>query len=360
MKIGIVGLPNVGKSTLFNALLKKQVALVANYPFATVEPNVGMVDVPDDRLDMLVEMVQKEGGAPPGKVIPAVVKFVDIAGLVKGAAEGEGLGNQFLSHIREVDAIVHVLRDFEDENVARAGSVDPEHDREVVETELVLADIQMLDKRLEVERRNARVGDKESKKRLKVIEKLYGPMSGGQFATSVDLSKEEKILAKDLNLLTLKPIIYVHNILENKVGKGNTEFEGTNSIQLCAKLESELASLSDEEQKEYLGGYGLEISGLDKVIRLGYEVLGLQTFFTLRLPKEIRAWTVEVGTKAPQAAGVVHSDFEKGFISAEVILIEDLVAVGGWKKAKEKGKIRVEGKKYVVQDGDVILFRFSV
>jgi len=335
-------------------LLKKQVAVVANYPFATIEPNVGMVDVPDERLDRLVEMISEE--TPPQKVIPAVVKFVDIAGLVKGAAEGEGLGNKFLSHIREVDALVHVLRDFDDPDVSRAGSKDPVHDREVVETELILADIQVLEKRISAERKAARVGDK---KKLKVLEKILEKMSEGASALSVGLSKEEKELIKGVNLLTLKPVIYVYNVAESGVGKGKDDIESTNSIQLCAKMEADLASLSDEEQKEYLAEYNLEISGLDQVIRLGYEVLGLHTFFTMKLPKEVRAWTLRVGEKAPHAAGIVHTDFERGFISAEVITVNDLIDLGGWKKAKEKGKIRVEGKNYVVKDGDVILFRSS-
>ncbi|MBT6401761.1 redox-regulated ATPase YchF [candidate division WWE3 bacterium] len=365
MQIGIIGLPNVGKSTLFNALLKKQVALAANYPFATIEPNIGIVDVPDYRLDRLVEVVQSEYGVMngtkpiPEKIIPAVVKFVDIAGLVKGASEGEGLGNKFLSHVREVDALVHVIRDFEDENIARAGSVDADSDREIIETELALADIQILDKRIESEQRNARSQDKQAIKKLAAYEKLMVALAKGELASTVSLSDDEKVLVRDLNLLTLKPMIHVYNVSESAAVTASEHPEDTNSVQLSAKLEAELSSLTDEEQEEYLKELGLHASGLDKVIRRGYDILGLQTFLTAG-PKEVRAWTVKSGFFAPQAAGVIHTDFERGFISAEIIGFKDLAELGGWKKAKEKGKIRIEGKNYVMQDGDVVEFRFSV
>ncbi len=372
MQVGIIGLPNVGKSTLFNALLKKQVALAANYPFATVEPNVGIVDVPDERLNKLAELVKIEfgghrdqkGGKPtreiPEKIIPAVVKFVDIAGLVKGASEGEGLGNQFLSHIREVDAIVHVIRDFEDENVTRAGSINPKSDKEIIETELILADLQVLEKRMESAQKDYRaVSDKETAKKLVVYEKLLKSLRAGELALAVRLSEEEKELIKDLNLLTFKPIIEVFNVSEDTVVAGEDLAGSTNSVQLCAKLESELSSLSEKEQEEYLKELGLKSSGLDKVIKLGYDILGLQTFFTAG-PKEVRAWTITKGSKAPQAAGKIHTDFERGFISAEVVSYENLMAADGWKAAKDKGLIRIEGKTYEMKDGDVVEFNFSV
>ncbi len=288
MQIGIIGLPNVGKSTLFNALLKKQVALAANYPFATIEPNIGIVDVPDARLDKLTELVK------PAKTVPAVVKFVDIAGLVKGASEGEGLGNKFLSHVREVDALVHVIRKFEDDDIARAGSTDPESDREVIETELMLADLQSVEKMIEKDQRIARSGDKEGLERIKLLDKLYQALSNGEMTSSVILTEKEEVLVKSFNLLTIKPMIQVYNVFEDAFIKGS---------------------------------FGIHASGLDKVIKRGFDILGLHTYFTAG-EKEVRAWTIEKGDKAPQAAGKIHTDFERGFISAEVISFNDYVACG--------------------------------
>ncbi len=359
ISIGIVGLPNVGKSTLFNALLKRQAALAANYPFATIEPNIGVVDVPDDRMDKLADVVRTEYKKDPAKMVPAVIKFIDIAGLVKGASQGEGLGNKFLSHIREVDAIVHVVRAFEDDNVVRAGSTDPESDIAVINTELILADLQLLEKKIENEQKLARGGNKESFERLRVYEKLSVVLNSGNLASSVELSEEELLLIKDLNLLTLKPAMFVYNVSEASLMKPKDRESGKESIYLSARLEEELVNLSDEERAEYMQELGIHASGLDKVIKRGYELLNLQTFFTAG-PKEVHAWTITKGTKAPQAAGKIHTDFERGFISAEVIGVNELVSAGGWKKAKELGLIRIEGKEYVMRDGDVVEFRFSV
>lgn len=353
LSIGIIGLPNVGKSTLFNALLKKQVALAANYPFATIEPNVGIVDVPDPRLDKLTELVK------PEKTIPAVVKFVDIAGLVKGASEGEGLGNKFLSHVREVDALVHVIRKFEDDEITRAGSVDPESDRLVIETELMLADLQTVEKMLEREQKFTRTGNKESIERVKLLDRIYQALNAGKVASTVTLSEDEEKIVKTFNLMTVKPMIQVYNVSEDAFIRGNFESTGNNIIHLCAKVEAEVSELSETEQLEYLRELGIHASGLDKVIKRGYDILGLHTYFTAG-PKEVRAWTIKKGDKAPQAAGVIHTDFERGFISAEVIAYIDYVDCGSKVVAKEKGKLRIEGKNYVVNDGDVIEFRFSV
>ncbi len=363
LSIGIVGLPNVGKSTLFNALLKKQQALAANYPFATIEPNVGIVDVPNERLQHLCAVVRNDYGGKAGdrevpeKIIPAVVKFVDIAGLVEGAAQGEGLGNKFLSHIREVDAIVHVVRAFEDENVAKAGSTTPENDIKVVETELGLADLQVLEKRITAEQRNARGNNKEAFEKLQIYEKLMIVLDKGEPAREAVLTDKERTLIKDLNLLTLKPVMYIYNVSEKDIRSPHDR--EASGLYLCAKLEEDLISLDDSEKKEYMRELGIHVSGLDKVITRGYELLGLQTFLTAG-PKEVRAWTIRKGTKAPQAAGTIHTDFERGFISAEVIDFDSLIRVGSWKKAKEQGLVRLEGKNYVMQDGDVVEFRFSV
>lgn len=367
MQIGIIGLPNVGKSTLFNALLKKQVALSANYPFATINPNVGVVNVPDKRIDELIKVAKNDyegtpeakGKEVPHNVVPAVVRFVDIAGLVKGASKGEGLGNKFLSHIREVDALVHVVRAFEDENIARAGSKDPKTDREVIETELILADLSTLQKRIGSIESDVRSGNKEAKQKLAIYKKIEEGLEKEELASVLNLTKEEIKLVKDLSLLTLKPMIYVFNHSEETLKQGKFEDMGKNSIHLCAKMEAEISALSDEEQDEYLNEAGIESTGLDKVIQMGYEILGLGSYFTVG-PKEVRAWTIEKGSKAPQAAGVIHTDFERGFISAEVISYDDLISVGSWKKAKTKGLVRVEGKSYVMNEGDIVNFRFSV
>lgn len=351
LSIGIVGLPNVGKSTLFNALLKRQAALVANYPFATIEPNVGVVDVPDKRLEKLAEIVKAEHVK---KIVPAVVKFYDIAGLVQGAHKGEGLGNEFLGHIRECDAIVQVVRDFTDENVVRAGSLDPKSDIETVNIELVLADLATLQKRMGKPEKDL--------KKDRLYKLLFTAFNENKLASELKFSDEESEHLKDMNLLTLKPIVYIFNVDEDKLNTTDAQKYGLpedSCLGISAKIESELCSLSDEDRNLYMKDLGMEESGLDKIIRKGYEILGLQTFFT-NGTKEIRAWTVKKGTKAPEASGKVHTDFERGFISAEVISFDDLVAAGSIKGAKERGLLRLEGKNYVIQDGDVIEFHFSV
>lgn len=328
LKIGIVGLPNAGKSTLFNALLKKQVAFAANYPFATIEPNIGVVPVPDDRLEKLAEITQKEEGTKP-PLRPATVEFVDIAGLVKGASEGQGLGNKFLSHIREVNIICHVIRYFTDPNIVHvAGSVDPQRDREIVETELILADLQTLEKQKDD------------------FTELKKALNNGKLARDVVKDPGE---VRDLQLLTMKPMMVVANVSEDQLGT----VEG---LAISAETESQLAALSEEEQKEYLKSLGLEASGLDRLIKKAYENLGLISFLTTGVI-ESRAWTIERGTKAPQAAGVIHTDFEKKFIKADVISFGDFVNAGGWKKAREAGKVRSEGKEYEMADGDVVEFK---
>jgi len=336
LRIGIVGLPNAGKSTLFNALLKKQVAFAANYPFATIEPNIGIVPVPDDRLQRLAEVTkgeEKMDSLPPLK--PATVEFVDIAGLVKGASEGEGLGNKFLSHIREVDIICHLVRYFTDPNIIHvAGSVDPARDREIIETELILADLQTLEKQ------------KDPK-----FAELKKALNEGKMARTV---VTEPDLVRDLQLLTMKPMLMVANVSEDQVTSHVIPAQA--GIQICAETESQLAGLSEVEQKEYLKSLGLETSGLDRLIQKAYETLGLISFLTTGVI-ESRAWTIEQGMKAPAAAGVIHTDFEKKFIKADVVAFDDFIALGGWKKARDEGKVRSEGKEYVMQDGDVVEFK---
>ncbi len=375
ISVGIVGLPNVGKSTLFNALLKKQAALAANYPFATIEPNVGIVDVPDPRLDTLTALVKEESQAKfphkeiPEKVVPATIKFNDIAGLVEGAHKGEGLGNQFLGHIREVDAIVHVVRAFEDENVIRSGSTEPESDIAIINTELILADYQSMEKRVEKAQLDLkRNRTKENTSKLSFYEKIVNILDEGSLIFSKEFTEVEKEMLKELNLLTSKPVIYVFNVSEEAITKGNTDSLSTYSntlsgnfdkIILSAKIEADLCVLNSGEREEYMSELGINVTGLDKVIKHSYDLLNLQTYFTAG-PKEVRAWTIEKGTKAPQAAGKIHTDFERGFISAEVISYSDYESAKTWKGAKEKGTARTEGKNYVMQDGDIVEFRFSV
>jgi GTP-binding protein YchF len=360
-KCGIVGLPNVGKSTLFNALTQTAAAEAANYPFCTIEPNVGEVGVPDPRLDKLAEL------AHSAQVVPTRLTFVDIAGLVRGASTGEGLGNQFLAHIREVDAVAYVLRCFEDADVAHVeGRIDPISDAEVVETELMIADMESLEKRREPLAKKATSGDKEAKAQVALIDKALELVSAGKPARLATLSPEEERPFRLLQLLTAKPVVYVCNVDEASIG-GNAlsakveeraRAEGAGCVVICAKLEAELAALEPAERAEYLTQLGLKEPGLNALIREGYRVLDLITFFTAG-PKEARAWTVTAGSKAPKAAGTIHTDFEKGFIRAETIAYEDYVALGGEAGAKAAGKMRLEGKDYVVRDGDVMLFRFA-
>ncbi|MEX0616920.1 MAG: redox-regulated ATPase YchF [Candidatus Woykebacteria bacterium] len=355
LKIGIVGLPNVGKSTLFNALLKKQVAQSANYPFTTIDPNVGVVEVPDFRLEKLAKVVSTE------KIIAATVEFVDIAGLVKDAHKGEGLGNRFLSHIREVDAIAHVVRAFEDPDVVRSG-LDPKSDVETINIELMLADLETVNKLIDGKEREAKIS-KEAKEEVLVLEKIKDGLEEETFSKDVAVSEKFAEFAKKLPLITNKPVIYVFNVAEEdlKDSEKLAKFpeESSPSVYLCAKIEAELSALSEEEQKEYLKDLGEKKSGLEKLIQASYELLGLITFFTAG-EKEVRGWTIPDRTKAPQAAGTIHTDFERGFIKAEVINWEKLVEAGGWQKAREKGLVRMEGKDYVFQDGDGALFKFNV
>jgi ribosome-binding ATPase len=365
LKLGIVGLPNVGKSTLFNALTAAG-ADAANYPFCTVEPNVGMVEVPDSRLDLLTEKVQ------PKRTVPAAVQFVDIAGLVKGASEGEGLGNQFLANIRETDAIVHVVRCFDDPDVVHVmGEVDPVRDREVINLELVLADLTVVEKRLERVRKTARGGDKEAQAELSLLERLHAALSEGMAARAVDTDTIEDRLLRSFNLLTSKPILYLANVAESDLPEGENRYvqglraaveasgELAEVIPISSKIESELAELPDEERSEFLASLGLDEPGLNRLIRAGYRLLGLQTFFTAG-EKEVRAWTIPIGARAPEAAGEIHTDFERGFIRAETVGWNDFVKLGSTKVARDQGLMRSEGKEYVVQDGDILLFRFNV
>jgi len=363
-RCGIVGLPNVGKSTLFNALTETQAAQAANYPFCTIEPNVGRVEVPDARLEKIAAI------AKSAKIVPTQLEFVDIAGLVKGASKGEGLGNQFLGNIREVDAIVHVLRCFEDDDIQHvANKVDPIADAEVVETELMLADLESLEKRVENARRRATSGDKEAKALVSVLGQALDLLREGKPArlTQPNGDEEERLFAQ-AQLLTAKPVLYVCNVAEEDAATGNAlseavfakaSAEGAKAVVVSAAIEAELVVMEPEERAEYLKELGLDETGLARVIRAGYELLGLKTFFTAG-PKEARAWTFPAGAKAPQAAGEIHTDFEKGFIRAETIAYDDYVSLGGEAGAKEAGKLRQEGKEYVVQDGDVMLFKFNV
>ncbi len=354
--IGIVGLPNVGKSTLFKALTKKQV-LASNYPFCTIDPNVGVVPVPDERLDKLAAMSKSE------KILPTTVEFVDIAGLVKDAHKGEGLGNQFLANIREVDAIVQVVRQFSDPNVIHvANKVDPESDRETIKLELIFADLQTLEKRITKNVKGLHANDQDAKTLQPILEKLKSGFDSGKLAAQIITDPEEKMLIKDMNLLTAKPMIYVLNVDESAMASATADEADINKpsgdLNISAKIESELADLPPAEAKEMLKELQLESFGLDKLIKKSFAILGLMTFLTTG-PKETRAWTIPIGTKAPQAAGVIHTDFEKKFVKAEVVNWQDLLNAGGWHAAQEKGLIRVEGKEYIMKDGDVCNFKIG-
>lgn len=358
---GIVGLPNVGKSTLFNALTKAGVG-AENFPFCTIEPNSGIVPMPDPRLDNLASIVS------PDKVIPTTMEFVDIAGLVEGASKGEGLGNQFLANIRETDAIAHVVRCFEDENVTHVGGrIDPAEDIEIIDTELQLADLQTIENGINRVSRVAKNGDKEEMAKLQFLEQLQSHIDGGRAARTFEVVDDHINLYRDLHLLTGKPVLFIANVDEDgfennphvDVVKKIAETQGAELVVICNKLEAEIAELEDEERNEFLADLGMDEPGLDRVIRAGYHLLGLQTYFTVG-PKEARAWTVKTGSTAPQAAGVIHTDFEKGFIRAEVISYNDYVEHKGENGAKDAGRWRLEGKEYIVEDGDVIHFRFNV
>ena len=363
MKLGIVGLPNVGKSTLFNSITKAG-AECANYPFCTIEPNVGVVAVPDKRLDNLAKIYH------PQKVTHAVIEFVDIAGLVKGASKGEGLGNKFLSHIRETDAICEVVRCFNNSNIVHVdGSIDPIRDIETINLELIFADIETVNKRLEKAKKNLKA-DKKYQEEIDLLEKILKNLEEGKSARALEYNEDERKLLKDMFLLTTKPIIYIANVSEEQLGnlendenvKKVKEYalkENAEVVPLCVKMEEELSSLNEEDKKEMLEMYGLEESGLDKVIKKSYDLLGLMSFLTAGEP-EVRAWTIKKGTKAPQAAGKIHSDIERGFIKAEIVSYDDLIREGSMNMAREKGLVRIEGKDYVMQDGDIVLFKFNV
>ncbi|MFC4100456.1 redox-regulated ATPase YchF [Paenibacillus xanthanilyticus] len=364
LKAGIVGLPNVGKSTLFNAITQAG-AESANYPFCTIDPNVGVVEVPDPRLDKLTEMVT------PNRTVPTAFEFIDIAGIVKGASKGEGLGNKFLAHIREVDAIVQVVRCFQDENITHvAGKVDPISDIQTINLELILADVESVEKRIDRSRKNMKGGDKKYAQEVEVLERIKEALYNDQPARSVELTDDEKLLVRELHLLTMKPILYAANVSESEAANADDNpyvklvreyaaTEGAEVVPISAKVESEIAELEGEDKAMFLEELGLEESGLNRLIRAAYKLLGLYTYFTAGV-QEVRAWTIRQGMKAPQAAGVIHTDFERGFIRAEVVAYDDLVAAGSMNAAKEKGQLRLEGKEYVVQDGDVMHFRFNV
>jgi len=362
LRAGIVGLPNVGKSTLFNALVANAKAEAANFPFCTIEPNVGVVSVPDERLNVLAKISSSE------KIVPTRIEFVDIAGLVKGASKGEGLGNQFLANIREVDAIVHVVRCFDDDDIIHvSGSVDPARDIEVINLELALADLSQVEKRIERARKQARTS-KEAQAEVEVLEKIKITLDEGKSVRSLHLNETDAELIKPLGLLTQKPIIYAANVCEDDLATGNHWVEAVRQVAsqedaevviVSAQVESELVELSEEDKKDFLASLNVEEGGLKSLIKATYKLLGLRTYLTTG-PTETRAWTIQAGMKAPQAAGVIHSDFERGFIRAETICYEDLVSTGSMTAAREKGLIRSEGKEYVVQEGDVMLFRFNV